>query len=224
MQSTINGRGNGSFLLWVEFLGLYILIPLGLAVILPPGAMFPVLFVLAGVSVLGVFLLHKTPSFAWRDLLAGMERISWGVVAGFALVVLAGSLAVILLTRPDAAFSLPQERPGLWLLTLALYPILSALPQEAVFRPLFFRRYAALLPSGAAAIVLNAAVFSLAHLMFWNWIVLAMTFVGGLVFAWAYEARRSFPLAVLLHSVAGWILFTVGLGVYFYAGNAVRPF
>ena len=28
----------------------------------------------------------------------------------------------------------------------ALYPLLSALPQEIVFRPLFFRHYGALLP------------------------------------------------------------------------------
>ncbi len=107
---------------------------------------------------------------------------------------------------------------------MALYPLLSALPQEVIFRPLFFRRYGPILPAGAGAIVLNAAVFALAHLMFWNWIVLAMTFVGGLVFAWAYAARHSFPLAVLLHVVAGWILFTVGMDVYFFAGNAVRPF
>jgi uncharacterized protein len=214
----------GLRMLWVEFVGLYLLLPLGLAVFLPPGAVFPVLFVLAGVSVLGAFLLHRTPAFAWRDLLAGTDRVGWGSVLGFALAVLAASLAVVLILRPDALLGLPRERPGLWVLTMILYPILSALPQEAVFRPLFFRRYAALLPSGASAIVLNATVFSLAHVMFWSWIVLAMTFFGGLAFAWAYEVRRSFPLAVLLHAIAGWILFTVGLGVYFYAGSVVRPF
>jgi membrane protease YdiL (CAAX protease family) len=228
MAAAINGTGNGPengrFLLWCEFLGLYVLVPLGLAVLLPPGAMFAVLFVLAAVSVLGVVLLHRTPGFVWRDLLAGTDRIGWGDVARFALVVLAGSVAVILLTRPEAVLGLLRERPGLWLLTMALYPILSALPQELLFRPLFFRRYAALLPKGLAAILLNAMIFSLAHLLYWNWIVLAMTFVGGLAFAWAYEVRRSFALAVLLHAIAGWILFTVGLGVYFYAGNVVRPF
>ncbi len=224
INGTGNGPANGRFLLWCEFLGLYVLVPVGLAVFLQPGARFVVLFVLAAVSVLGVVLLQRTPGFVWRDLLAGADRIGWGVVTGFALVVLAGSLAVILLTRPDALLGLLLQRPGLWLLTLALYPVLSALPQELLFRPLFFRRYAALLPTGPAAILLNAAVFSLAHLLYWNWIVLAMTFCGGLAFAWAYEVRRSFALAVLLHAVAGWILFTVGLGVYFYIGNVVRPF
>jgi uncharacterized protein len=224
MAGTMIPTKSGRPRLWVEFAGLYVLLPVGLAVFLPPGAVFPVLFVLAGVSVLGAFLLHRTPSFAWRDLLAGTDRIGWGIALGFALAVLAVSVAVMLSLRPDAMLGLLRERPGLWMLTMILYPILSALPQEAIFRPLFFRRYGALLPSGASAVVLNAAIFSLAHLMFWSWIVLAMTFFGGLAFAWAYEVRRSFALAVLLHAVAGWILFTVGLGVYFYAGNVVRPF
>jgi membrane protease YdiL (CAAX protease family) len=106
-----------------------------------------------------------------------------------------------------------------------LYPWFSALPQEIVYRPLFFRRYAAILPAGVwPGIVLNAALFSLAHLMYWSWIVAAMTFTGGLAFAWAYRAARSFPMAVLLHAVAGWIVFGAGLGVYFYSGYVVRPF
>jgi hypothetical protein len=29
---------------------------------------------------------------------------------------------------------------------------------------------------------------------------------------------------VLMHSIAGAILFTLGLGIYFYSGNVVRPF
>ena len=51
-----------------------------------------------------------------------------------------------------------------------------------------------------------------------------MTFAGGLLFAWSYERRGNFPEAVILHSVAGIALFAVGMGVYFYSGNVVRPF
>ncbi len=42
---------------------------------------------------------------------------------------------------------------------LLFYPVLSALPQEIVFRPLFFRRYGAILPDAHAGIVVNAALF-----------------------------------------------------------------
>ena len=59
--------------------------------------------------------------------------------------------------------------------------------------------------------------------MYWNLIVLAFTFVGGLVFATAYLAR-GFPWVWVLHAFAGNALFTVGMGVFFYSGNAVRPF
>ncbi|MBK5933811.1 hypothetical protein C8N32_106117 [Rhodovulum imhoffii] len=41
-----------------------------------------------------------------------------------------------------------------------------------------------------------------------------MTFTGGLVFGWAYEARQNFPMGVVKHSVSGWIVFVVGLGVF----------
>ena len=52
------------------------------------------------------------------------------------------------------------------------YPLVSALPQELVFRVLFFRRYARHSATVAVRrlLVLNAAVFSYAHLMYWSWI------------------------------------------------------
>ena len=100
---------------------------------------------------------------------------------------------------------------GFW----AGYPIASALPQELLFRSLFYRRYHAILPQGQKVYLINAALFSLAHLMYWSWIVAVMTFGGGLLFSWAYRKRGSFFYAVLLHAIAGNIIFAVGLGVYF---------
>jgi membrane protease YdiL (CAAX protease family) len=115
--------------------------------------------------------------------------------------------------------------PMLLAAILVLYPPLSALPQEILFRPLFFRRYGRVLPRGAwPQILLNAAVFGLAHLVYWSWVVALLTFAGGIAFAHAYRVRGSFAEAVILHAVAGGILFALGLGTWFYAGNAVRPF
>ena len=36
--------------------------------------------------------------------------------------------------------------------------------------------------------------------------------------------RRGLPWAWALHAIAGNILFAVGMGIYFYSGNVVRPF
>ncbi|MBV0912630.1 CPBP family intramembrane glutamic endopeptidase [Anianabacter salinae] len=205
-----------------EFCAFYLAAPMILALVLPPSMMFPALF---GVTALGLVLLHLTPGFHWSDLTRGLREVSLAFVVLGTLATLAVGYAVMVLTAPEALWLLLRANPGLMLMIALLYPVLSALPQEIVFRPLFFRRYGTLLPGDVRAqVVLNAAVFSLAHLMYWNWIVAAMTFSGGLAFAYAYRVRRNFPEAVLLHSLAGIVVFALGLGVYFYSGNVVRPF
>lgn len=204
-----------------EFLGFFVGLPVVMAIAVPPGRMFPVLFAF---TALGAVLLHRTPGFRWADLVRGLDRIDWRLVAAFAVATALCGSAVVLALAPGAFLMLPREQPGLLLAILLLYPVLSALPQELIFRPLFFRRYGAVLPPGQQALALNAAVFSLAHLMYWNGPAIVMTFAGGLVFAHAYERQGNFPLAVILHGVAGGILFTLGLGIFFYSGVVERPF
>jgi hypothetical protein len=41
---------------------------------------------------------------------------------------------------------------------------------------------------------------------------------SGTVFAWAYVSQRSFALACVLQAIGGLIIFTSGLGIYFYHG------
>lgn len=205
-----------------EFALFYLVIPLAMAVLLPPVWLFPVL---GAVSLVGLVLLGLTPGFRWRELLTGAGRMSWplllGVVAGTALL----GYAMISISAPEARWFLIQSNPSLMLAIAFFYPFLSALPQEIVFRPLFFRRYGAILPRRSdLAILLNAAVFAFAHLMYWSWVVALMTFAGGLVFAYSYRIRGNFPEAVVAHSLAGIVVFALGLGVFFYSGNVIRPF
>lgn len=206
----------------LEFASFFIFLPGVIAVSLPPERMFSALFVSMA---LGLWLLHITPGFSWRDLVDGLHRISWRFVALFTIATLATSSAVVLALQPDAFLALVRTQPELLVMILLLYPLFSALPQELVFRPLFFRRYASVLPSALwARIGLNSLLFSWAHLMYWHWVVLAMTFSGSLAFAYAYEGKRNFPEAVVLHAVAGNIVFALGLGFYFYSGNVARPY
>jgi hypothetical protein len=104
---------------------------------------------------------------------------------------------------------------------MLFYPLLSALPQELVFRALFFRRYGGLFGAPTLAVAVNALGFGLAHLMFWNWVAAALTVAGGVIFAQGY-LRRGFLQAVVLHAVAGGIIFTSGLGTFFYHGAVGR--
>lgn len=206
----------------VEFSLLYVAAPLAMALLLPPRMMFPMLF---AVTLVGLLLLNLTPGFRWRDLAQGRERIVPSLVWGIGALVIAFGTLLLWLTQPEALFQIARERPWLLAMIMVLYPVLSALPQEIVYRALFFRRYKSILPAAPRLqLLLNAGIFSLGHLMYWSALVLAMTFLGGLAFAWAYERRRCFPMAVILHAVAGNAIFLVGLGLYFYSGNVVRPF
>ncbi|WP_246449246.1 CPBP family glutamic-type intramembrane protease [Paracoccus amoyensis] len=178
---------------------------------------------LAVFSTAGLLLLWLTGGFDWRSLIRGWRRIPWLTVLAIALAVLTSGYVILSLTNPDGLFSTARSRPGLMVMIWLLYPLLSALPQELIFRVLYFHRYRGLLPAHRAGYALNAAIFSFAHLMYWSWLVCAITFVGGWIFARAY-VRQGFPSAWLLHAIAGNMLFTVGMGYYFYSGNVVRPF
>jgi uncharacterized protein len=204
----------------LEFVLLYIGAPLAIALFLPPHRLF---MALAIFSLAGLVLLWITGGFRWRNLVRGWRRISWWEVLAIAAATLAAGTVILAVRNPDALFAIPRNRPEFLLVIWCFYPILSALPQELIFRPLFFHRYGAVLPQGQAAIALNAVIFSFAHLMYWSWIVALMTFVGGWIFARAY-LRHGFPAAWALHAVAGNVLFAVGMGAYFYTGNVVRPF
>lgn len=204
----------------IEFALLFVAVPVAIAIFLPPRHMFEALFLF---SLAGLGLLWFTGGFEWRDLLRGWGRFDWRIFLGFAAFTLATSILVLYLTRPEAVFSFLRRDPRFLILIWALYPLLSALPQELIFRVLFFHRYGWLFSGPRQAVLVNATLFSLAHLMYWNWIVAIFTFFGGMIFAIGY-LRRGFPWAWALHAIAGNILFAVGMGVYFYSGNAVRPF
>ena len=61
-------------------------------------------------------------------------------------------------------------------------------------------------------LMVNAAVFSLAHIFFKNTLVMLLTFVGGLLFALTFKKTKSTLLVTIEHAIYGCWLFTVGMG------------
>lgn len=116
---------------------------------------------------------------------------------------------------PEWLFSLPAEQTYLWLGLLVLYPLLSAWPQEIIFRTFMFHRYKRVFKSKSLRAYLSASSFALAHLLFANWIAVVGSFFAGLVFAFTYIKSRSTLLVALEHSLWGCWLFTAGLGIHF---------
>ena len=132
----------------------------------------------------------------------------------------AGAVALGLATAnaaPGDFFRFPIETPGSWLLVMCVYPLLSVLPQEFVYRVFFFHRYRGLLTNPAARIMVSAVAFGWVHVAFGSWISVVLSGIGGVLFAWSYERTRSLRLVWLEHALYGCCVFTVGLGQYFYA-------
>jgi CAAX protease family protein len=201
--------------LWAELAVLFGVLPVVMAVAAAHEFLGEAL---VGMAVLAVLLLAITPGFRWRSLLEGRMGGKLKVIVGFAVATAVIATALVLWLQPDRFLNLPLTRPQLWLVILVVYPLVSAVPQEIIYRVLFFERYGALFPDPRVGIALNAACFGLAHLFYANWLAVVLTTGGGAVFAWAYVSQRSFVLACVLHAIGGLIIFTSGLGVYFYHG------
>lgn len=201
--------------LWAEFLALFVGVPAAMALFFGRYSLFAALWLLAAVA-LGLLL--RTPGFTWRSLLRGPVIREWPLIAGFSAVSALGIAAAVQALTPYSLLGMPLYATELWLMILLLYPPLSALPQELIYRTLFFERYGALFPSAALAIAANGALFGLGHLFFMNPFTIGATALTGAAIAWAYLRARSTLLAWTLHAIAGQLVFTLGLGRYFYHG------
>jgi membrane protease YdiL (CAAX protease family) len=147
---------------------------------------------------------------------AGHMLVEFAVLAA---LIVAGVAWIV----PGHLFDLVRTRPRLWLLVMVFYPIFSVYPQEVIYRAFFAHRYAELLPALGARVAASAAVFAFGHVFFPRaWIAMSLSFAGGLLFAYHYEESHSLLLASIEHALFGQLVFTVGLGRYFYAGERAR--
>lgn len=112
----------------------------------------------------------------------------------------------------DNLLSVVLNKPYLWIIMLFVYSVFSVYPQELIYRTFFFKRYQSLFKSDLILVLINALLFSLAHLFFKNTLVLIMTFIGGILFAITFLKTKSTLLVSIEHALYGCSLFTVGMG------------
>lgn len=176
------------------------------------------------ITLYALIFLRRAKPFSWRKLWHGrgwpapQRRIAllWFAAATLAILVLTVCLV------PHRLFAFPAQRPFIWLLVMILYPVLSVVPQELVFRSFFFRRYASLFGDGYVMVLASAFVFGFVHIVFNNAVSPILSAIGGAIFAFGYTQHRSLKWVALEHAAYGCMVFTVGLGQYFLVGG-LRP-
>ena len=164
----------------------------------------------------------KESRTALRDL-RPLKQFGWQIVARFLVGGLAAAAATYGLV-PGRFLALPRHNPRLWLLICVLYPLLSAYPQEVIYRAFFFEHLSRLIPGVRAPwlVALNAAFFGYAHIVFGNVWAPILSAAGGLLFASTYLKSRSVMCAAFEHALWGNLIFTLGLGPLFAGGTVAR--
>lgn len=92
------------------------------------------------------------------------------------------------------------------------------IPQEIIFRRFFIYRYAQSL-SINSLVLLNAIIFAFVHIVFNNYIAVIFSFFAGFFFIQTYLKTKSLTLVCIEHALYGNMLFTIGLGKFFYHGG-----
>lgn len=167
---------------------------------------------------LGAFLiLRRFPNFSLTQLFQWQSARSqaFTILARDAFFMLALGIAVWQFA-PHLLFSFVRRAPLLWAAVMVLYPLCSVLPQEFLFRAYFFRRYRELFGGGSGMIAASALAFGFVHIIFGNWLAVALSAIGGILFSTTYVRTASLSLVWLEHALFGNFLFTIGLGQFFY--------
>jgi len=209
-------------LLVVEMALIYVGAPLAVSMAVHDLRM-PVFIAL--MPVLGVVLicLLVDPTFSIRrELTRGFGLMTLlSIMAVFAVA--GGAVAYYVAEfHPNWFLEFPRNRPETYKKIMLLYPAMSVVVQELVYRTFFFHRYGALF--GRAwwlAILLNGVLFGIGHIVIGTELAVYGTIPTGALFAYRYATTRSFWAVFIEHTLWGALVFTVGLGRFFFAGVGI---
>jgi membrane protease YdiL (CAAX protease family) len=207
------------FLLAAEFLFLFFGVPLFIFYRVVPN--LPILYLLVAGAATFLVLRHD-PSFDSSRLFSvrGISPYLSRLLLRDAVFLLLLGFAVRLFA-PHLLFSFVKRAPAFWALVMLLYPLLSAYPQELLYRAFFFHRYRPLFGSGWTMLLASAFAFGFVHIIFGNWLAVALCIIGGLLFAFTYQHSGSLLLTCIDHALFGNFIFTIGLGQFFYHASRI---
>lgn len=200
------------FSLILETLMLYILPPL-LVVTgwLPKVAIMPLLW---AVFLYTLAVLYRSGNIDILRFHIDRSQLKTVLLRFLFLAVLMAFFVIVF--YPEMLFSLPKERPALWLAILVLYPLFSALTQEIIFRAFFLYRFEGLMHSRLFMLLCNGLLFAYIHSVFGNTLAVVFSFIGGVLFMSTYLKTRSVAMSTIEHALYGNLVFTLGIGRFFY--------
>ena len=92
---------------------------------------------------------------------------------------------------------------------LLFYLLFSVIPQEIIFRFLFFYKYKNYF-NKFEILLLNSLVFSFCHLIYFDIYILLFSFFGNLLFTFNYMKNKSLLVVIVEHFLLGQTLIILG--------------
>ena len=199
---------NSKSFLSAELVFLFIAIPLLLLIDMPS---FVKVGLVISCLIYVLYISYKEKLYDLKGMF-NFKKTPWKLIFLRFFILALLLLGLMYFFKPDLLFTMAKQRPDIWILFVLIYSFLSVIPQELIYRSYFFLRNKSILKEGFSAILLNAFVFSFAHIILWNHWVLILTFVGGLLFAATYKKSDSIIATSIEHALYGSWLFTIGIG------------
>lgn len=207
---------------FVEMALLYVAAPFAVDAAVHDGGI-PVFIALIPVLALILIVLLFDRTFSLRRELS--RGFSLGQLGAILLVfAIGGGIVATYVAEylPSLFLEFPRNRPETYQRIMLLYPLMSVIAQELVYRTFFFHRYGLLF--GRAwwlAILLNGALFGLGHIVIGTPLAIYGSAAIGVLFAWRYAITRSFWAVFIEHTLWGWLVFTIGIGRFFFTGVGI---
>ena len=92
---------------------------------------------------------------------------------------------------------------------LLFYLLFSVIPQEIIFRFLFFYKYKDYF-NKLEILLLNSSVFSICHLIYFDIYILLFSFFGNLLFTFNYMKNKSLLVVIVEHFLLGQTFIILG--------------
>lgn len=192
-----------------EFFIIFIVVPTSFAIHYSP-------FIKLGIGFFGfiyvVYVLLKTENMKFNISKDLEWKPFWKSTVIKLIIITIITTLFVWITDITSLFNVVLNKPLKWFVLLFVYSFFSVYPQELIYRTFFFKRYGVLFKNEGLLIFVNAILFSLAHLFFGSTLVLVLTFLGGLLFAYTYKKTQSTLLVSIEHAIYGCWLLTVGMG------------
>lgn len=204
--------------LLVEWLVLFFGAPFVLSqdLISLPGRMGKLILLFTAMLICLVYLLWDKKFDNRRLLGFGKVKLIW---KGLVLRVILCAVLLLVLCRifyPEMLFAFLKYNPKIWAVVFVLYPLLSALPQELIYRSFMFQRYTAIFGNNWGLITASSVAFAFLHIIYLNWIAIVFTLVAGFIFSINYKKTGCLIPVTIEHGIYGNLLFTIGFGMFFF--------